>query len=49
MYRKATPDKAEDRPPKVEPWVEEGGGNWHPEGWLSVYLRETAIVSNKDI
>ena len=29
MYRKATPDKAEDRPPKVEPWVEEDGGYWH--------------------
>ena len=25
MYRKATPDKAEDRPPKAEPWVDEDG------------------------
>ena len=49
MYRKATPDKAEDRPPKVEQWVEEDGGNLHREGWLNVYLRETAIVSYKDI
>ena len=49
MFRKATRDKTEDKPPKIEPWVDEDGGNWHSEDWLKIYLRETAIVSFKDI